>query len=106
MVPGLPVLSSIDWRAAALSAMAMLAMVRLRLGILPTLVACGVAEVVLSVLGLGSRPSVLAAAPLRILTLSTHRFSGGFVPRLRTRPGRNQLPACTHSVTGNEPANT
>lgn len=49
--PVLPVLSSIGWRAAALSAMAMLAMFRLRLGMLPTLVACGVAGVVLAALG-------------------------------------------------------
>ena len=49
--PDLPVLSSIDRRAAALSALAMLAMFRLRLGMLATLAACGVAGVVLAVLG-------------------------------------------------------
>ncbi|UDQ90122.1 chromate efflux transporter [Xanthobacter autotrophicus] len=49
--PDLPVLSSIDWRAAALSAMAMLAMFRLRLGMLPTLAACGLAGMVLAALG-------------------------------------------------------
>ncbi|MBP2151300.1 hypothetical protein [Xanthobacter flavus] len=49
--PDLPVLSSIDWRAAALSAMAIIAMFRLRLGMLPTLAACGVAGMVLAALG-------------------------------------------------------
>ncbi|MFG1377351.1 hypothetical protein [Xanthobacter autotrophicus] len=45
--PDLPVLSSIDWRAAVLSAMAMLAMFRLRLGMLPTLAICNLAAMVL-----------------------------------------------------------
>ncbi len=49
--PDLPVPSSIDRRAAALSALAMLAMFRFRLGMLPTLAACGVSGVVRSVLG-------------------------------------------------------
>ncbi|MFG1238190.1 hypothetical protein V5F63_13445 [Xanthobacter autotrophicus DSM 597] len=49
--PDLPVLSSIDWRAAALSAMAMIAMFRLRLGMLPTLAICGLAGMVLAALG-------------------------------------------------------
>ena len=51
MVPGLPVLSSIDWSAAALSAMAMRATFRLRLGFFPTLATCAVAEAVLAALG-------------------------------------------------------
>lgn len=46
-----PVLSSIDWRAAVLSAMAMFAMFRLKLGMLPTLAVCGLAGMVLSALG-------------------------------------------------------
>ena len=48
--PDLPLLSSINWRAAALSAMAQLAMFRLELGMLPTLAACG-AGVALAALG-------------------------------------------------------
>lgn len=47
----LPVFSSIDWRAAVLSAMAMLAMFRLKLGMLTTLAMCGLAGMVLSALG-------------------------------------------------------
>lgn len=43
--PDLPVLSSIDWRAALLSAAAMAAMLRFKLGMLPTLAACAVAGV-------------------------------------------------------------
>ncbi len=49
--PHLPVLSSVDWRAAALSAMALLAMFRLRLGMLSTLVVCGLAGMALAALG-------------------------------------------------------
>ena len=46
--PDLPLLSSIDWRAAVLAAVAMFAMFRLKLGMLPTLAICGFAGVVLS----------------------------------------------------------
>ncbi|MFG1300579.1 chromate efflux transporter [Xanthobacter sp. V3C-3] len=49
--PDLPVLSSVDWRAAALSAMAMLAMFRFKLGMLHTLGVCGLAGVALSAFG-------------------------------------------------------
>ncbi|MFL1875182.1 chromate efflux transporter [Hansschlegelia beijingensis] len=38
--PDLPVLASIDWRAAALAAGAMVAMLRFKLGMAPTLLAC------------------------------------------------------------------
>lgn len=43
--PDLPVLASIDWRAALLSAAAMIAMLRFKIGMIPTLVACAVAGV-------------------------------------------------------------
>ncbi len=49
--PDLPVLASIDWRAAALAAVAMVAMLKFRLGMIPTLGACAVAGVALSLLG-------------------------------------------------------
>ncbi|WP_295556578.1 chromate efflux transporter [uncultured Hyphomicrobium sp.] len=45
--PDLPVLSSIDWRAAALSAAAMVAMLRFKAGMIPTLAACAVAALAL-----------------------------------------------------------
>lgn len=41
--PDLPVLSSIDWRAALLAAAAMVAMLRFRIGMIPTLIACAAA---------------------------------------------------------------
>lgn len=40
--PDVPVLGSIDWRAAILAAAAMIAMLRFKLGMLPTLAACAV----------------------------------------------------------------
>lgn len=39
LAPDLPVLSSLDWRAAALSAAAMIAMLRFKVGMIPTLAA-------------------------------------------------------------------
>ena len=41
--PDAPVLGSIDWRAAALALAAMVAMLRFRIGMLPTLAACALA---------------------------------------------------------------
>lgn len=46
--PDLPVLGSIDWRAAALSAAALVAMLRFGIGMVPTLAACAVAALALS----------------------------------------------------------
>lgn len=46
--PDLPVLSSLDWRAAALSAAAMIAMLRFKIGMLPTLAAAALAGVLLT----------------------------------------------------------
>lgn len=45
--PDLPILGSIDWRAAALSLAAMIAMLRFKIGMLPTLAACALAGMVL-----------------------------------------------------------
>ena len=45
--PDLPVLGSIDWRAAALAAAAMVAMLRFKVGMISTLAACALAGVVL-----------------------------------------------------------
>ena len=45
--PDLPVLSSIDWRAAALSLAAAIAMLRFKTGMIPTLAACALAGLVL-----------------------------------------------------------
>lgn len=45
--PDLPVLSSIDWRAAALSLAAVIAMLRFKTGMIPTLAACALAGLVL-----------------------------------------------------------
>lgn len=45
--PDLPVLASIDWRAALLAAAAMVAMLWFRLGMLPTLLACAAAGLAL-----------------------------------------------------------
>jgi chromate transporter len=41
--PDLPVLSTLDWRAAVLAAAAMLAMLRFKTGMIPTLLGCGAA---------------------------------------------------------------
>jgi len=43
--PDLPVLGSIDWRAAVLAAAAMVAMLRFKAGMIPTLAGCAVAGV-------------------------------------------------------------
>jgi chromate transporter len=48
--PDLPILTSLDWRAALLSAAAMIAMLRFKVGMLPTLAACAVAGVLLGYL--------------------------------------------------------
>lgn len=45
--PDLPVLASIDWRAALLSVAAMIAMLRFKVGMIPTLIACAVAGLLL-----------------------------------------------------------
>ena len=42
LAPDLPVLSSLDWRAALLAAACMVAMLRFRLGMIPTLAAAAV----------------------------------------------------------------
>ncbi|WNJ92700.1 chromate efflux transporter [Bosea sp. 685] len=46
--PDWPVLASLDWRAALLSAAAMVAMLRFKTGMIPTLAACAAAGVVLT----------------------------------------------------------
>ena len=46
--PDLPVLTSIDWRAAVLSLAAMVAMLRFKTGMIPTLVACALAGLLLN----------------------------------------------------------
>ncbi len=46
--PDWPVLGSLDWRAALLSAAAMVAMLRFKTGMIPTLAACAIAGVVLT----------------------------------------------------------
>ncbi len=48
--PDLPVLASIDWRAALLAAAAMIAMLRFKVGMMPTLGACAAAGVLLTYL--------------------------------------------------------
>ncbi|KQU51530.1 chromate transporter [Bosea sp. Leaf344] len=45
LAPDLPVLSSLDWRAAVLSAAAMMAMLRFKIGMIPTLAAASLAGV-------------------------------------------------------------
>ncbi|HWK46675.1 MAG TPA: chromate transporter, partial [Stellaceae bacterium] len=45
--PDLPVLTSVDWRAAGLSLAAMIAMLRFKIGMIPTLGACGAAGILL-----------------------------------------------------------
>jgi chromate transporter len=47
LAPDLPVLASLDWRAALLAAVAMLALLRFKLGMIPVLAGCAVAGVVL-----------------------------------------------------------
>jgi chromate transporter len=46
--PDWPVLASLDWRAALLSAAAMVAMLRFKVGMIPTLAACAAAGVLLT----------------------------------------------------------
>jgi len=46
--PDWPVLASLDWRAALLSGAAMLAMLRFKTGMIPTLIACAVAGMLLT----------------------------------------------------------
>jgi chromate transporter len=46
--PDWPVLTSLDWRAAVLSGAAMLAMLRFKMGMIPTLAACAAAGVLLT----------------------------------------------------------
>ncbi|WP_341989291.1 chromate efflux transporter [Azorhizobium sp. AG788] len=48
--PDVPVLSSLDWRAAVLALAALVAMLRFKAGMLPTLAACAVAGVAVSYL--------------------------------------------------------
>lgn len=48
--PDVPVLGSIDWRAAALALAAMIAMLRFKLGMLPTLAACALAGAAMGLL--------------------------------------------------------
>jgi chromate transporter len=45
--PDLPVLATLDWRAAVLAAAAMVAMLRFKAGMTPTLLGCGAAGLVL-----------------------------------------------------------
>jgi len=47
----MPVLSSIDWRAALLSCAAMIAILKLRIGVLPTLAGSALAGVLLLAVG-------------------------------------------------------
>lgn len=49
--PALPVLDSIDWRAALLASAAMIAMLRLKIGMLPTLAGCAAVGVALKSIG-------------------------------------------------------
>ena len=51
--PDLPMLASVDWRAALLSAAAMIAMLRFKVGMIPTLAACAVAGVLILQIPLG-----------------------------------------------------
>ncbi|MFH6784656.1 chromate efflux transporter [Methylobacterium sp. MA0201] len=55
LAPDLPVLSSLNWRAAVLSAAAMMAMLRFKIGMIPTLTAASLAGVMLAYSG---RPSM------------------------------------------------
>jgi chromate transporter len=49
--PDLPVLATLDWRAAVLAAAAMLAMFRFKVGMVPTLAGCGAAGLLISLVG-------------------------------------------------------
>ncbi|MBL8659794.1 MAG: chromate efflux transporter [Rhodospirillales bacterium] len=49
--PDLPVLTTLDWRAAVLATAAMLAIFRFKVGLVPTLAACGAAGLLLSIVG-------------------------------------------------------
>lgn len=53
LAPDLPVLSSLDWRAAVLSAAAMIAMLRFKVGMIPTLVAAALAGILITHVGGG-----------------------------------------------------
>ena len=46
--PDLPVLASLDWRAAVLAAAAMVAMLRFKVGMIPTLIACALGGLLLT----------------------------------------------------------
>ena len=48
--PDLPVLTSLDWRAALLAAAAMIAMLRFKVGMIPALAACAAAGILLSLI--------------------------------------------------------
>ncbi len=48
LAPDLPVLASLDWRAAVLAVAAMIAMLRFKVGMIPTLAACAAAGLLLS----------------------------------------------------------
>ncbi|MGU3493938.1 chromate efflux transporter [Xanthobacteraceae bacterium A53D] len=48
ITPNVPRLDTIDWRAALLAALAMVAMLRFRIGMIPTLLACGLAGAMLA----------------------------------------------------------
>lgn len=49
--PDLPILSTLDWRAAVLATAAMLAMFRFKVGMVPTLAGCGAAGLLISLVG-------------------------------------------------------
>ncbi|MGB8436170.1 MAG: chromate transporter, partial [Burkholderiales bacterium] len=49
--PDLPVLATLDWRAAVLAAAAMLAMLRLKVGMVSTLAGCGATGLLLGLAG-------------------------------------------------------
>jgi chromate transporter len=53
LAPDLPILSSLDWRAAVLSAAAMVAMLRFKTGMIPTLAASALAGVLITRLAAG-----------------------------------------------------
>jgi chromate transporter len=53
LAPDLPVLSSLDWRATVLSAVAMIAMLRFKVGMIPTLAAAALAGVLITQVGGG-----------------------------------------------------
>jgi len=53
LAPDLPVLSSLDWRAAVLAAAAMIAMLRFKIGMIPTLAASALAGVLITQVAAG-----------------------------------------------------